>query len=64
MERAFFGGMVALSVVVIAGVHLQQTQERRQMHEGVLRDRERLQAKRSAAADARSSAGSDSAAGS
>ena len=46
MERVVFGSIVVASIGVIVGVHYQQRLEKQRMHEGVLRDRERVRAKR------------------
>jgi PET assembly of cytochrome c oxidase, mitochondrial len=46
MERLVFGGVLSASIVVIFAVHYQQKADRATMHEGVLRDKERMEAKR------------------
>lgn len=45
-EKVFLGTVSVAVIGVVAAVHIQQTSERDRMHKGVLRDIERLQAKR------------------
>ena len=46
MEKVVLGFVTISAAVVIAGVHIQQTRDRNEMHKGVLRDKERLLVKR------------------
>lgn len=46
MERVVFGTIVVASIGIILGVHYQQKLEKQRMHEGVLRDKERVRAKK------------------
>jgi len=44
--KRFLAGTIAVSLVVIYAVHYQQNRDRREMHKGVLKDRERVAAKK------------------
>ena len=44
--RGFLAMMIASSLVVVYAVHEQQTRDRKEMHKGVIRDRERVEAKK------------------
>lgn len=45
-HHVVMGVVCAGTIVIIAGVHMQQTGERVEMHKGVLLDKERLRLKR------------------
>ena len=49
MHKVVMGAVSVFCVVTIIGVHLQQTQERVEMHKGVLNDKERIRMKAAAA---------------
>lgn len=44
--KRFLAGMIVSSLVVIYAVHYQQSRDRREMHKGVIKDRERVEAKK------------------
>lgn len=45
-SRAVLGLSVVLTLGTVAGVHIQQSLEREKLHQGVLRDLERLERKK------------------
>ena len=56
MHKVVMGVVSAFCVITVIGVHMQQTQERVEMHKGVLNDKERMRMKKAAAKEKKEAA--------